>query len=169
MEKKLKDYLHLYMGCEVYDDTNKYKQPITPALLSTYWNEEEDDYMGQIKPILRSLHYATREEREEMIWLLMERANLHLDADARITREEMVDCIESTEPDDNAVCVYFTCRCFEGLLYLSSHSGLLRLYDQDDKEQPVEYNPELIRYQLSCGFDIHGLIDEGLAIDAATL
>lgn len=168
-----KDYLHLYLGCECVMEISSYhavhelhlskKVPfvLTGKLLHYF---SDTTTKAVIKPILRPLQYAEKDEIEHIIWLVNDSA-VHLDDDSRISKEEASNSIDVIEPDDNAIVVYFTIRCFEGKLYLSNHSGLLRMYDEEDKEQPIEFKPELFRYLLSKRFDLFGLIDAGLAIN----
>lgn len=54
-----------------------------------------------------------------------------------VTKNEAKQSIDAIEPDDNAIVVYFTVRCFIGILYLSQHSGKIRLYNEDDEEQKI--------------------------------
>lgn len=69
MEKKISDYLHLYLGCDImilcYKDysggTYKLTGKIFANIIDNY-NPKED----LIKPILRPLSDMTEEEREEL-------------------------------------------------------------------------------------------------------
>lgn len=110
---------------------------------------------------VRPLSDMTEEEMERVIFLIMD-SEIHLGADARLSMDEVKGCIDLTEPDDRAKVIHFTVRCFIGKLYLSEHSGYLRLFNENDEESTIEWNPELDRFLLSKGFD---LIDAGLAID----
>lgn len=130
--KKIEDYLHLYVGCEVaapnpYDDHGvEIAKGLLTGIHGEYGpeiqfiidgNAEEDpDYVEfiKVKPILRRLSSMTEEE------------------------------------SNTAHRIYFVDKI-----------ELLAIMDVA--------HFELCRYLLSRGFDLFGLIDEGLAIDAATL
>jgi hypothetical protein len=59
----IKDYLHLYIGCKVYDTFNDVTIELTPMSYAGYtqprWYKDED---SQIKPLLRPLSSMTEEE-----------------------------------------------------------------------------------------------------------
>lgn len=66
MEKKLVDYLHLYMGCKCRDTFNDCDVVLTPKIYAGYmeqWNSPEDE---QIRPYLRPLSDMTEDETQEL-------------------------------------------------------------------------------------------------------
>ncbi len=60
--KEIKNYLHLYLGCECYDHFNDVTINLTP-LAYAGWDKREDE---QIKLILRSLSDMTELEAIEL-------------------------------------------------------------------------------------------------------
>ena len=149
-EKNIKDYLHLYLGCEV--DTNIQGQYVHPygnvslekltaenlfRILDTLdrdvknketWDEDSDHYC---KPLLRPLSDMTEEEREEF-------KNL-----CGLEKEDL-DCL--TEFND---------RFFDGQ---GSSFGTAHLTN-------ILQWAVGVKYLLSKRFDLFGLIDAGNAID----
>lgn len=158
---ELENVLHFYIGCKLSNG-----QIFEPHLL-LYGNRRKFD-SGFFKLALRPLQYLTQEEIEHVLWLIHD-SETHLDKDSRISKEEISGCIDSIEPDDNAIVVNHTVGCFIGKLYLSSHSGYLRLYDEDDNEERIEWKPELYAYLCKQGIDIFNLIPTNQAIDSTKL
>lgn len=79
MEKNIKDYLHLYLGCEVLVldlDGQTFKDKIEDVFDRKHGKgfsiyefgdcpfDDHDEYYQEIKPILRPLSDMTKEERE---------------------------------------------------------------------------------------------------------
>lgn len=65
MEKKIKDYLHLYLGCDamIYNDKSFIMDKVTSSSLNI-----EDGSVTKIKPILRPLSDMTEQESYELCW-----------------------------------------------------------------------------------------------------
>lgn len=107
--KNIKDYLHLYMGCQVMydDDQGKLTYYLMYNILAT--NE-----WHLVKPILRPLSDMTEEEMK----------------------------------------IVTVSGLMSDLKYIINRN---------------KWTPERFLYLLSKGFDLFGLIEEGLAIDATTL
>ncbi len=81
------------------------------------------------------LNFMKQADIKQVIYLLMQSPKVpKID---RVTKKEAYQSIESIEPDDNAIVVDFSIRCFVGKLYLSQHSGKIRLYNEDDKEEKI--------------------------------
>ncbi len=78
------------------------------------------------------LNHIKRADILRVIYLLMKS-----EGKDSVTIKEANTSIDSVEPDDNAIVVNFTVRCFIGRLYLSQHSGKIRLYNEDDEEQKI--------------------------------
>lgn len=78
------------------------------------------------------LNFTKRADILRVIYLLMKSKGKD-----SVTIKEVNNSIESVEPDDNAIVINFTVRCFIGRLYLSQHSGKIRLYNEDDEEQKI--------------------------------
>ncbi len=184
MEKKIEDYAPFYLGCKVKSFWGSTIEIVTlkgviGEVLIYGFDREDFEITHSYRPsgnkskrkdklILRPLSDMTEEEVKEVLLMILD-SPIHLDKDERVTKEEINACINSIEPDDNAFVVYFSLRCADMHLYISNHSGLIRLYDEDSIEQYFEFHPELVRYLLSKSFDLFGLIDSGIAIDKTTL
>lgn len=123
---------------------------------------KEKDYKSI--PILRELPSMTTNEQEHLIWFLM---NSPIRG-TKLSKKDLKGCIDSVSPDDNAIVINFSYSCFAGELYVSTHSGLIRLYDgdQEDTELLIPFEPKMYAWLLSKGFDLFGLIDSGLAINS---
>lgn len=78
------------------------------------------------------LNFIKRADILRVIYLLMKSKGKD-----SVTIKEVNCSIEGVEPDDNAIVVHFSVRCFIGQLYLSQHSGKIRLYNEDDEEQKI--------------------------------
>lgn len=78
------------------------------------------------------LNHIKRADILRVIYLLMKSKGKD-----SVTIKEVSCSIEGIEPDDNAIVVNFSVRCFIGRLYLSQHSGKIRLYNEDDEEQKI--------------------------------
>lgn len=81
------------------------------------------------------LDHIKRADINQVIYLLMQHPKVP--KKDKVTKKEACNSIDQIEPDDNAIVVYFSVRCFIGILYLSQHSGKIRLYDEDEVEQKI--------------------------------
>lgn len=153
MEKNIKDYLHLYIGCEVMAPCMSWdEEPVAKGILTGIHGEyeaeiqfiidgnaeESPDYAKfiDVKPILRKLDSMTEEETAEfkklIPWIDFER---FLPGNRwRYNEHE-----ETSKHETRVVC--------------NTSAGINTL--------PMVVVP----YLLSKGFDLFGLIDAGLAID----
>lgn len=65
--KDLREFLHFYIGCEIYDHFNDEILTLTPHAFAGYmehWDKPED---GQIKPLLRPISSLTIDEFRELV------------------------------------------------------------------------------------------------------
>lgn len=179
--KKIEDYLHLYVGCEVaapnpYDDHGvEIAKGLLTGIHGEYGpeiqfiidgnTEEDPDYVEflKVKPILRRLSSMTEEEQKEL-WRLvfsMGHGNEFTDRFKDFTgRVQFID--EKT--------YYNVPRhvMMQGVERLGIESDGT-VWADCDLHKWRHNQHEVTRWLLSKGFDLFGLIDEGLAIDAATL
>lgn len=151
--KKIEDYLHLYIGCEVLAPTKYYHNEgdgLTKGLFTGIhgelgaeiqfiingYAEEEPSYveLRKVKPILRRLSSMTEDEAVELYDFLYPSST----AERKIKRFAITNHL-----DDKGV--YW--------------EGKIAIFDY------IDWFPWLLKK----GFDLFGLIDEGLAIDAQTL
>lgn len=165
MEKKLKDYLHLYFGCEVSYLGEVWFMgaihifPENPNSIGgiNIWNKGivEQVQCSEIKPILRPLSDMTKEERKELWKLVFNRefgvnGNIqlrdHLPTPSGRTRWVLMSGVERLGIQ------------FDGKVW----------YDSDLQHWNFSQH-EVTRWLLSKHFDLFGLIESGLAIDKTTL
>lgn len=140
MKKELKDYLHLYLGCEcILDDHNtgiligfdsQLHNKEVEMVCYTIWDKKDDDWMvynddssfERIKPILRPLSDMTEDEFYEF---------------------------KSFADND----------C----------SKMIHIKNVKDITTNLFHEFEASRFLLSKHFDLFGLIDSGLAVNAAEI
>jgi hypothetical protein len=65
MKKELKDYLHLYLGCECKTKYVDWENWSTETLTLKVLNKLNEDLSFEVKPILRSLDDITKSEATE--------------------------------------------------------------------------------------------------------
>jgi hypothetical protein len=152
--KKLEDYLHLYLGCDVQADGNLvgkllgysargFKEDDVMVFYTVQMSDDEDYWtvfnddrsMDRIKPILRPLSDMTQEE-----------------------------AIETTKP----VVIYGNVRKYE--VYENSFGKKVVSWGESMREKYVPqdetcYVPRQFVFLLSKHFDLFGLIEAGIAID----
>lgn len=146
MEKKIQDFLHLYIGCEAILTTNHWFTPEgdKKVIITGYFggeypyafytrgdNVSGNDQVKYFKPLLRPLSSMTEEEMLEY---------------ARIERPET----SKVELKGEKVWSFYDDG--ESFYKWIAHSLM----------KPI---PDQFRYLLSRGFDLFGLIDAGIAID----
>lgn len=169
--KEIKDYLHLYLGCEVYDSNPKQEKfrryTLTGKELGYYEN-----HLHTIKPILRKLSDMSEEEAKDfsLSCLNSPHAPEHFDT---IEKDELQ--IEFVKNDgglmlDNDVDLYFnvSCRCLDGYIAIMKDGRIGMANEQDvptREMQPVDDIYGKVRWLLSNHFDLFGLIESGLAIE----
>lgn len=181
MKKKIEDYLHLYIGCTVFMHPNfipNAKESVgrpgygklTGDLLADIENKT---FPVEPKPVLRPLTSISPEEADHFAWLCMD-SEFHLEKDSRITKDEIQTELVTNDGGlllDADVNVYIgvSVRCFMGTVVIKT-DGSIAVYEEDkDDYHPVDNIADKVRYLLSRGFDLFGLIDAGLAIDSTTL
>lgn len=164
-DKKIEDYLHLYLRCPImYKDKNRGEvfTELSPHAL------EFPERWPEFKLILRPVSDMSQEEGEHLAWLLMD-SERHLEADSRVSKEEIQTHIHKNDGGnlmdiDLSIVVDVSCRCFEGQIAVYPN-GDIKMWDEDEKEEPVENISEIVRWMLKCQFDLFGLIESALAID----
>ena len=181
--KNIRDYLHLYFGCEIVIEN------------TTYWLVHEKhkhtwdkfniqgwfiDYCNIVDPpkltfklLLRPLSDMTQKEAEHFAWLCMDSEH-HLEEDTRISKDEVQ--IELAKYDggnlldpDIEIYIGVIVRCFEGAVVIFK-DGSISVVDEEGKaREPIDNIAHKVHYLLTRGFDIFGLIESGLAIDKTNL
>jgi hypothetical protein len=161
---ELKDYIHYYMG-------------------ATFWTPNSE---GQVNAV--TLQYVIDMIKKGT------KVQLHLRRLEDMREDEMIGLIQSTAPadftdkpmDDEynlnmfyndggnlvnadiAVGAEVTCRCYEGQISIKK-CGTVSFYDEAGIQEERVNDPLAFHYLLRQHFDIFGLIDAQLAIDAKTI
>lgn len=162
--KKIEDYLHLYLGCKVKQGNELILRDLTPDLLHVI---KDFGYYNKIKLILRPLSAMTNGEAKYFAWLCMD-SEYHLKKDERISIDDVDVEVHFLVVNDVELYIGVTCICFEGGITFRK-DGSITLCDDTNKEHRIDKLAEKIRWLLSKWFDLFGLIEAGLAIDATTL
>lgn len=145
--KDIKDYLHLYLGCECrcysLSDSNGWIDRVTPELLIQI--DDEDSGINGLCLILRPLSDMTEEEAIEICKTVVDEF-----------RHDVIDIFEITK---------------DRIWYIDG-----QVWGWDGGSEIIdkyfyfhEMPPEVMRILLSKGFDLFNLINEGLAIDATKM
>lgn len=168
MENILENVLHLYLGCECTWESCDGNSGGTKELDGYTLNQFADNYIRNVKPLLRPLSSMTQEEMFELI--------------NSTAPDDMEDIPEIDEYDlemfyndggnmvdgDVAVGCNFSCRCYEGQIAIT-HDGTIHYYNDNGDRERAHNLPKAYKYLLSKHFDLFGLIDAGLAIDKTKL
>lgn len=153
MSKEIKDYLHLYLGCELERGGR-----VTGALLDAA-NEAAFNAWEDCRPILRPLTDMTEEEVLELCKV----ASPEIFGDYRFSKWIV-------ERSPHEYC-HWTVSNKNSLDYfnISSVDGDVDIYGKDGEFDPTNIDSNYRFWYLKKGFDIFDLILEGLAIDKTTL
>lgn len=173
---KLQDYLHYYIGANVFLcinlEGNNVIEPLTPKML----HEDMDMFIDpdDTRPYKLLLRRLEDMKEDQMIGLLQSMAPP--DMEDKPTPEDYG--LEMFYNDDGlmvdrdiAVGANYSCRCYEGQIGVKV-CGSIILFDETGKDvtrDELTNTPRAFHYLLQQGFDLFGLIPAGLAIDAKTL
>lgn len=151
MKKEIKDYLHLYLGCEVKNlssGTMKYVLSSIDLMGNVLFRDEvgNEMFLHNWKLILRPLSDMTDEEVQMLLRMKFEYDSFQ---NFRIEDES------TTEP----TCIYAT-----GFKHVNN-----RAYPTLINQHISSLNPEQFKYLLSIAIDLFRLKESGLAIDKTTL
>lgn len=182
MSKEIKNYLHLYLGCEVLIESEMYmwggkraKIIDTIIRVSRYGEIECKTYCpptSDVKLILRPLSSMTEEEAAHFAWICLNSRHAPKDFIA-IEKDEIDTNLVHNDnglmlDDDVEVYIGICCRCLDGYIAIMK-DGRIGMADEDDtptKEmKPVDDVYGKVQYLLSKHFDLFGLIESGLAIN----
>lgn len=179
MSKNIKYYLHLYLGCDVEEDSlaekgKRYKTKLTP---SKFRSVLEYNNYANVKPILRPLSDMTEEEAIELQCITTPyRCN---DWDKDPSKYDVTFHTDHKLGKDHpnykqvfSITVVDLRRDFD-YMNINLNGDIIRYNHETDKDpvinERVHNHHETTRYLLSKHFDLFGLIDTGLAIDKTTL
>lgn len=174
--REIKDYLHLYMGCDVArehkeDRSDKFfefaklvgvsasevEKDKKVAILDVGLDHFHEWYVEETKPVLRQIDSLTEVEAVEIAIIM------HGKPDS--VKWRMQDCGKYFSIGRNHYVDSFT---------IDKASGEIDRYQYDSETKASELqttlNHHLITfYMISKGFDLFGLIDSGLAIEKSKL
>lgn len=176
MEKKIEDYLNLYLGCKVSIALGEFDFIGIEKDCAVVWNKiyGRKIYLIQlIKPILRPLSDMTEEEAEDfaLSCLNSRHAPEHFDP---VEKDELqIEFVKNDGgnflDDDVEIYIGLSCRCLDGYISIMK-DGRIGMSEEDDiptKEmEPIDDVYGKVHWLLSKHFDLFGLIESGLAIDA---
>lgn len=171
MNKDIKDYLHLYLGCEVIikpaDDDRRIGLFIGYAdehRLSARIKFRSNTPEGRVnllflKPILRPLSDMTDEEVLELCKV----ASPEIFGDYRFSKWK-------AERSPHEIC-HWTVSNKNSLDWfnVSSADGDVDIYGKDGEFDPTNIDSNYRFWYLKKGFDLFGLIESGLAINKTKL
>lgn len=185
MEKKLSDYLHLYLGCEVRIfplDGDEYLDTIEAIVVGEsvnfkksgdYYFDDANEFL--ISLVLRPLSSMTEEEENEVAKICFG------SEDFIITSRGMGYNCDGNEIHESVRCIKIETFCEHPKINNWLPAALLQIDMEDDfcpiilgrfsdqgkvlKDDMIESPFELTRYLLSKHFDLFDLISSGLAID----
>jgi hypothetical protein len=175
MKTEIKDVLHLYLGCQCQkmgqeDDKQLFKltgisYDDTQNIWWAYFAGEEDCYahIDDVFPILRKLSDMTEEERKELWRLVFSMGNGKTFNDRFKDFTGRVQFIDETTYYQ--VPRYIMMQGVERLAIESDGT----VWADCDLHNWRHNQHEVTRWLLSKSFDLFGLIEQGLAIDKATL
>lgn len=169
--KNIKDYLHLYLGCEIYAEGFQIRK-LTPLVLM-----EWDDHYYPFKPILRSLSDMTEEEAIELQCITTPYRCIDWDKDP--SKYDVTFHTDHKLGKDHpnykqvfSITVVDLRRDFD-YMNINLNGDIIRYNHEADKDpvinERVHNHHETTRYLLSKHFDLFGLIESGLAIDKTKL
>lgn len=162
MEKKIEDYLHLYLGCTLKSDTGTVKLMSVIAEIPpcTNWgiavlngNQTYSTELGNYKPILRPLSDITEEEAIEVFKMC--------------SLFDLSECVfEFGENYETWINAEKDGRVIDAIKFVGDNIEMMNNKDGFSAINPIS---GVTKYYLSKHFDLFGLIDAGLAIDKTKL
>lgn len=169
---KLKDYLHYYLYGNIYEVGVSTCQLI--GIGDSYYTIKTKQGTlltlsdrACVKLVLRRLGDMTEAEMVNLLTDLFP-----FDMEDKPTADEF--SMEMFYNDDGlmvdgdvSVGANYTCRCYEGQIAIKQ-CGSICFFDEAGNQEHGINVPKAYHYLLRQGFDLFGLIDAGLAIDAKT-
>jgi len=181
MEKNIKDYLHLYLGCECqkmgqpdaslifkltgisYDDT----QNIWWAYFAA--TEEMYAHIDDVFPILRPLSDMTEEEVRDIVNILLRKPkeNLKIEwtPDRSYVSVRYGQWLPQTDYDKEGWESCDLAICISSDFTIYNHAYYKKGNGTGVSNEPLYHQHDATKYLLSKHFDLFGLIEAGLAID----
>ena len=162
MQKNIKDYLHLYLGCEISaTGFNKFK--LLPHML-TEW----DEHYSSFKLMLRPISDMTDGEIDKIASIILEKET-HCYHKWRSKEGDYIIAEwrkEKPLPPYDKEYEYMTMGMLISLDFSIKHK-----WDYHNNKgigttnEPLHNSHEITRYLLSRSFDLFNLIPDGLALD----
>lgn len=173
---KTKDYLHYYIGQKCQLCINLERNPVYETITPKIVLDEFDNEESTVKPILRKVEDMTEEEGFKIAELTMEhylnRAFFQYAFNfLKFPNEKPSFKFEKELYDtDEKGVEYWKCTISlngsEGGVYVNIWHDFQVQLIEGLQDQASANHPQIFHYLLQQGFDIFGLINEGLAIDS---
>jgi hypothetical protein len=174
MEKNIKDYLPFYLGCDVMTNEGKGKliavfsddSQNTSELISL--DDGDPDNIMDFQLLPRPLSDMTEEEIIELFLLTFpddfEDTPTAEECNAEMFYNDGGNMVDA----DVSVGANIDCRCYEGQIAIRK-CGSINFYNANGNLDYFYNAPKAYLLLLSKHFDLFGLIEAGLAIDATTV
>jgi hypothetical protein len=161
---KLQDYLHYYMGCTYW--TSNSQGEVNKVTLQYVIDMIERDKGVQLH--LRRLEDMTEEEMLTLLQLMvpdeLEDKPINEEYGIEMFRNDGGNLVDANV----LVGAEYSCRCYVGQITIKK-CGTICAYDETGDEQELVNAPRAYHYLLRQHFDLFGLLDAGLAVDAKTI
>ena len=182
MKKNIKDYLHLYLGCEMKSTGGRKGKLVDVGETICVVVYDNDDPRGRviyhdwIKPILRPISDMNSDEAEHFAWLCLNSPHAPKDFEKIDKDEIQIELVHNDGglmlDDDVDIYINVSCRCMDGYIAIMK-DGRIGIANESDiptrEMQPVDDVYGKVHWLLKKGFDLFGLIESGLAIDKTEL
>lgn len=169
-KRKIEDYIHLYLGCDVlvkYTD-NKIEERRKLSAFGLTCLLNNDSFIEYYKPILRSPASLTDDEA------------IHI---ANIIQPQLDSVkwkVKKTYSRNSEVLTSFICyrKYYQNEIVIDAFWNEVECYtkeslDGEEHKTPLidvyPHQHEVTKYLLSIGMDLYDLIKDGLAIDKSTI
>lgn len=177
MKKELKDYLPFYLGCECICDS-KLNTPL--RLKIDYTLLLNDNFFKNPKPVLNPLSSITQDDFKAIIKEAYGEGNMLFKFEKNDWYVAFIDEVYDEEEFGGSYELWFESTWaeaeendHENIIHWDKVSRNLTNASLDGDTtyclSDIEVHSEFIRAACKLGFDCHGLIKAGLAIDNTTL
>jgi len=165
-QREIRDYLHLYLGCEMQYSTHHEPQ-YEKYILSSENLKEAIEF--EDLPILRPLSDMTDREVLDVVAIVLRKEIDFLKVEWTPKRDYVVVHYNTWLPQSDYEKERWE-RCELNIAIaddftIYNHANYIKGNSTGVSNEPLYKQHEATRYLLSKGFDLFGLIEEGLAID----
>ena len=166
--KNIKDYIHLYIGCPVFLGNNIEENPVIEPLTLKMAHEDLEMFEDEVQRYELMLRRLSDLNHDDMLGLLIsmipdEMEDKPSEEDYSLTMFYNDDGL--MVDGDVIVGANYSVICYEGQIAIRECGSIMLFGEDGNQERPVNI-VQGFHYLLNQGFDLFGLIDTGLAIDA---